>query len=90
MEVRPSPDWSKPGEKFYVALVSLHNGVVEFKNIEVWQKPTVDRDDRNTGFKVAEREYNWSGYIGNATVISFDEAFKYHTDDIKFVFWTEM
>ena len=90
MEVRPSPDWTEPGTEFFVAIVSLHEGVSVIEEIKAVQKPVKDRDDRSTGFAVTKREYNWSGFIGDAYVVTFDEQFPYHNDDVKFVFWTEM
>ncbi|MGB5847951.1 MAG: hypothetical protein WBH40_05665 [Ignavibacteriaceae bacterium] len=90
MELRPSPDWAKPGTNYFVALMSLHEGETKFNSVESVQKPASDKDDRATGFKVTQREYNWSGFIGDAYVITFDDTFPFHNKDIKFVFWTEM
>lgn len=90
MELRPSPDWTTPGAGFFVAIVALHKGEAVFKNIKAVKKPVEDKDDRATGFKVTQREYNWSGFFGDAYVVTFDDNFPFHDDDIKFVFWTEM
>jgi hypothetical protein len=90
MELRPSKDWANPDQRFYVALVALDKGEAVFNSISVIEKPKADLDDRNTGFKVTQREFNWSGFYGDALVVSFDQAFSYHEKDIKFTFWTEM
>ncbi len=90
MELRPSPDWAVPGTEYFVGLVTLGSGPAVFDGILVEQKPMNDRDDRSTGFAVTQREYNWSGFMGDSYVITFDQIFKYHDRDIKFVFWTEM
>lgn len=90
MELRPSPDWSKPGSEFFIAVLSLHKGETALKAVEARQKPTGDKSDLSTGFKVTQREYNWSGFMGDAYVVSFDNSFPFHDRDIKFVFWTEM
>lgn len=90
IELRPSPDWTAAGSEFFIALVSLHKGQTIIKNVRAVQKPVKDRKDIKTGFKVTKREYNWSGFIGDAYVVTFDEAFQFHEQDKKFVFWTEM
>jgi hypothetical protein len=90
MELRPSPDWTEPGSQFFVAILALHKGKAVFKNIKAVKKPVEDKDDTSTGFKVTRREYNWSGFFGDAYVVTFDNRFLFHDNDIKFVFWTEM
>ncbi|MBN2137476.1 MAG: LamG domain-containing protein [Sedimentisphaerales bacterium] len=92
MELAPSRDWSISGNEFYVApYVFSGNRVAAtaiFDNLKVMRKPTQDQDDSNTGFKVTRREYNWSGFSGDAVVISFGDDFEYDKD-CKFVFWSE-
>jgi hypothetical protein len=90
IELRPSPEWAEPGSEYFVAIVTLHEGEAVIKKINAVRKPVKDRDDRKTGFKVTQREYNWSGFMGDAFVVTFDDAFPYHDRDIKYVFWTEM
>jgi hypothetical protein len=90
MELRPSPDWAEPGVNYFVALMSLHKAETKFNSVEAVQKPASDMNDRETGFKVTQREYNWSGFIGDAYVVTFDKTFPFYDRDIKFVFWTEM
>ena len=90
MELRPSPDWNGQGTEFFVALVALHEGTTTVREIKAVRKPRKDQGDRNTGFEVTQREYNWSGFMGDAHVVTFDEAFRYQDQGIKFVFWSEM
>jgi hypothetical protein len=90
MELRPSKDWARPGTNYYVGLVALDKGEATFNSLTVKRKSVKDKDDRHTGFAVNEREYNWSGFYGDAVVVSFDSAFPYADSDVKFVFWTEM
>jgi hypothetical protein len=90
MELRPSPDWAKQSTEYYIALLSLHEGETLIKSVKAQKKPMKDKDDKSTGFQVTKREYNWSGFIGDANVITFDNNFLFQERDIKFVFWTEM
>jgi hypothetical protein len=90
MELRPSPEWTEAGSEYFVAIISLHEGETNIKAIKALKKPVKDYDDRTTGFKVTQREYNWSGFMGDAFVVTFDDAFQFSDRDIKFVFWTEM
>jgi len=89
MEIVPSKDWGKPGQKYYVALVALSDGQTIFDEVMAIQKPETDRDDRNTGFRATRRDYNWSGFFGDAVVVTFGNEFSYRDRDIKFVFWSE-
>jgi len=90
MELRPSPDWSEPGSDYFIGILSLHEGEIIINNLKAVRKPVQDQDDRSTGFKVAKREYNWSSFMGDGYVVTFDEAFPFREMDVKFVFWTEM
>jgi hypothetical protein len=90
MELTPSKDWGREGHKYYVAMVALGKGEAVFKNIIAVQKPTVDQDDRQTGFNIDHREYNWSGFFGHALVVTFGDEFPYRDKDYKFVTWSEM
>jgi len=90
MEIAPSKDWAEDGQQYYVALIANSEGNAVFKNVKAVQKPTMDRDDRKTGFRAIRRDYNWSGCFGDGVVVSFDDEFAYHHKDIKFVFWSEM
>jgi len=91
MELAPSRDWGHSDQQFYVALL-VHPDQslpvqIFFDDFFVIQKPVQDIDDRETGFQATWRDFNWSGQFGNALVISFDESFAFHGQDIKFVFW---
>jgi hypothetical protein len=92
MELAPSHDWGIPGREFYVALYVRSgddsSAQATFDNLRVVQKPTEDQDDSQTGFKIDRREYNWSGFSGDAIVISFGDDFN-HDKHSKFVFWSE-
>ena len=90
MELASSRFWGLNAQKFLFALAGHKKGASVFQGVSVEQKPTGDKDDRKTGFAVVRREYNWSGFFGDAVVISFDDNFKFHNKDIKFVFWSEM
>ncbi len=90
MELRPSKDWAPEGSSFFVGLVALDTGTATFDGMVAEQKPAQDQDDRTTGFEVKKREYNWSGFIGDAVVVTFDDFFPYQDQDMKFVFWSEM
>jgi len=90
MELAPSRDWAEPGEKYFVALISTSKGGAAFTSLEVVKKPTADRDDRQTGFRAVRREYNWSGFFGDAVVVSFGDEYPNRQEDVKFVFWSEM
>jgi hypothetical protein len=90
MEIAPSRNWGKPGQKFFAALMGNKKGKSTFKNFRVEKKPAADKDDAKTGFAVTKREYNWSGFFGDALVVSFGDKFELHDKDIKFVFWSEM
>ena len=89
MEIVPSKDWGIPGQKYYVALVALSEGQAKFDEVKAVIKPETDQDDRETGFKATRREYNWSGFFGDAIVVTFGDEFNYRDRDIKFVFWSE-
>jgi hypothetical protein len=89
MEIAPSRDWADKGQKYYVALVACSDGKAVFDQVEVVPKPTEDKDDRSTGFAATRREFNWSGFFGEAVVATFGDEFKYRDKDIKFVFWSE-
>lgn len=90
MELRPSPDWIGLDAEFFVSVVALNEGSAVAERVVSTGKPMEDRKDQKTGFQVTEREYNWSGFMGDAYVVTFDQSFDYHQEDIKFVFWTEM
>jgi len=91
MELAPSRDWSPKGQPFYVALLvnsdAAENAAGAFDNLLVMQKPSRDMDDTQTGFRAVRRDYNWSGFWGDALVVSFGDEFPFRAQDYKFVFW---
>jgi hypothetical protein len=92
IELAPSRDWADTGTKYYVALVAgsgSSSAEVRFDNVRAIQKPRGDRDDSVTGFEAFRGEYNWSGFFGDAVVITFGDDFAYRGSDRKFVFWSE-
>jgi Concanavalin A-like lectin/glucanases superfamily len=92
MEIAPSKDWAAAGQEYYVVLYARSGNTSSvqaiFDNLKVMQKPTADQDDSTTGFAVNRREYNWSGFTGDAIVVSFGDGFAFNKDH-KFVFWSE-
>ena len=91
MEVAPQYSWLVPEQKFYIALVGKSSADSKdreavFKNIKVVQTPTNDKDDSQTGFKAVRRNFSWSGFDGEATVVTFGNEFAYDKN-IKFVLW---
>lgn len=78
-----------PGQNYYVALIACSDGQAVFNSFKAAQKPKADQDNTKTGFKATRREYNWSGFFGDAVVVTFGDEFKYRDRDIKFVFWSE-
>ncbi|NCC51306.1 MAG: hypothetical protein EOM20_08835 [Spartobacteria bacterium] len=92
MELAPSRCWGATTQAYCVVLYAGAEGVatasVDFDNLTVSRKQEDDRDDRWMGFQVARREYNWSGFAGDALVVTFGDEFPYSADDRKFVFWS--
>ena len=91
MEVAPQYNWLQPDQEYVVALVSLPDSEkkgaeANFKYLKVIQTPTDDADDNSTGFQAVKRNFSWSGFEGEATVVSFGEEFGYDKN-IKFVIW---
>jgi len=91
MEVAPQYSWLEPEQLYFVALVSLpasdkRQEMTIIKHLNVVQTLTNDIDDSETGFKAVRRNFSWSGFEGDATVISFGKEFGYDKN-IKFVFW---
>jgi len=91
MEVAPQYSWLVPEQKYFVALVGRtstdsKSRKAVFKSIKVIQTPTDELDDSRTGFKAVRRNYSWSGFDGDATVVTFGSEFGYDRN-IKFVLW---
>jgi hypothetical protein len=91
MELAPSRDWAGDGQAYQVFVFVESEGVAteeQFDNMTIVRKQQNDQVDTRTGFRLTEREYNWSGYFGDAFVVTFDDAFPYAGQDRKFVFWS--
>jgi hypothetical protein len=87
IELAPSREWGGRDGRYFVALCARSGGApaeASFERVHVTRKPTRDRDDSRTGFNVVRREYNWSGFFGEALVVSFARGM----GDRKFVFWS--
>lgn len=89
MELAPSKEWPQLDGDFLMGLLAV-NGSASFDNAFAMSKPIDDIDDSHTGFKAVRREFNWSGYHGDALVVSFDKNDAPLTDGTrKFVFWEQ-
>ena len=92
IELAPSRCWGSETQAYCVVLYTDagdgSSASVDFDNVTVTRKQKNDRDDRWTGFRVTQREYNWSGYAGDALVVTFGDEFPYSDEDRKFVFWS--
>ncbi|MDD4970493.1 MAG: T9SS type A sorting domain-containing protein [Paludibacter sp.] len=91
LELAPQYSWLSSTQQYFVALVcrnenSTSSKQVKFNYIKAIQTPVSDIDNTNTGFKAIKREYNWSGFNGNAVVVSFGSDFAF-SKEIKFIFW---
>lgn len=91
MEVAPQYSWLNPEQEYVVALVSPAASDAKpkaaiFTHLKVVQTPTNDADDSETGFQAVKRNFSWSGFEGDATVVSFGKEFGYDKN-IKFVIW---
>ena len=91
MEIAPQYSWLAPDQEYFLALVCRPSSGLKpksavFRKIKVVQTPTDDLDDSQTGFKAVQRYFSWSGFDGEATVVTFGDEFGYNKN-IKFVFW---
>lgn len=91
LEFPPVKDWLGEGSTWYPALVvepkAGRLSDLEAASLQVRTPLLEDPQPKKAVFAVQERPYTWSGYDGEATVITFDEAFPYAKDGIQFVFW---
>jgi hypothetical protein len=91
LEVAPHYAWLPPGQAYRIALL-CHNDTGEtertarFRGLRLASTAVDDQDDRETGFRVARRGFTWSGFAGEATVVTFGPEFT-HDRNIKLVFW---
>jgi hypothetical protein len=91
MEVAPQYSWLSTDQQYFVALVGrvssdLKPKAAVFKHLKVVQTPIDDLDDSKTGFRAVRRNFSWSGFEGDATVVSFGNEFSYDKN-IKFIIW---
>ena len=91
MELAPLYAWLPSETSYFVGVVcrnETENAMkqAEYTRLSVCQLPETDMDDSDSGFRVADRQYIWSGFEGNATVVTFGEEFVFDKN-IKFVFW---
>ena len=88
-ELAPSKEWLQLSGNFYMGLIA-NNGSANFDNAKAYTRNMDDISDENTGFKATRRQYAWSGYYGDAIVVSFDKEQAPLTQGTrKFVFWAE-
>ncbi len=93
IELSPSPDWSAGSGRFYVG-VCVRSGEAasasaRFRDLRAVRVPTEDRDDRGAGFAVTRRDCNWSGFLGEALVVTFGPECPFARDGRKFLFWSQ-
>ncbi len=90
IEFSTLPDTDKRGFYFYPYVKSdgsAPSGAVFMKPMAVLT-PADDMSDKETGFKAVRRDYTFSGFSGDAIVVTFDREFPYY-DKAKFVFWSQ-
>ncbi len=88
MEIFPSKEWGPKNQEYLVGLLA-NKGEIVYHHITVKNVPTTDVSDLTTGFAVRQREYTWSGYQGNAIVVTFGNEFPFWNRDYKWVFWDQ-
>lgn len=91
LEVAPQYSWLGTEQQYFVGLVchpadSAGSTTVRYKSLTVVKTPVDDIDDSHSGFRARKRSFSWSGFDGEATVVSFGDAFE-HNRNIKFVIW---
>jgi hypothetical protein len=90
MEFSTMPDFSE--DPFYMYLFVEADGKNQaecsFTDPVISILPADDKSDKDTGFKATRRDYTFSGFSGDAVVVSFDKEFPFY-DTAKFVFWNE-
>jgi hypothetical protein len=88
------PGWSATDQVFRVGVLAPTQARTRYEHLRFHTVATSDRDDTSTGFAIAKRDYNWSGFDGEALVVTFDKALPQHaladgrSADLKFVFWS--
>ncbi|MBP6943571.1 MAG: hypothetical protein KBB79_01660 [Candidatus Omnitrophica bacterium] len=90
MEFSTLPD---PGNSMYyfypyVKSEGHAKAIATFMRPMVMLTPADDKSDKDTGFGAVKRDYVFSGFSGDAVVVTFDKEFPFH-EKSKFVFWSE-
>ena len=85
MELAPVRGWPQLDGAFYAAVLT-RNGTATFDNFRATVLPLDDQNDSTTGFRAIRREYTWSGYRGDAVVVSFGSELVEGGAARKFVF----
>jgi hypothetical protein len=88
MEVMASHEWLAADAPYHVAVLG-YKGSATYDSVRVVNKPQADKNDSATGFDAQVREFNWSGFWGKATVVTFGPEFQYQHSGYKWVFWDQ-
>ena len=92
IEFAPVKDWMGKNSEWlpglYVARDSQSKPVkIECSRFTTRKVRKEDIKKDNGQFAVTRRQYTWSGFDGEAVVVSFDKSFPFLDEGIKFVFW---
>ncbi len=91
LEVAPQYAWLDAGQSYFIGLICRNestNGpeTAQYHYLTVVRTPVNDRDDSQTGFRAQKRSFSWSGFEGEATVVTFGDEFGFDKN-IKFLIW---
>lgn len=92
IETAPIKDWNEPGTRFFVCpVIRLEDAArdsVVFSQTKFYEFSPCDIQD--SLFSVRRRNFVWSGFPGEADVVSFDKRYcPASAGNRKFVFWSE-
>jgi hypothetical protein len=84
------PGWGKTDQVFRVGVLAPTQAKTRYEKLTFRNVPESDRDDSGKGFAVERRDYNWSGFEGEAVVVTFGPELPAdrRSADTKFVFWS--
>lgn len=90
ISLAPVPGWGEGDQVFRVGVLAPTQAKTRYEKLVIRGVPAADRDDRGRGFAVERRDYTWSGFSGDALVVTFDSDLVAggRTADTKFVFWS--
>jgi hypothetical protein len=94
ISLAPVPGWGEAGQRFHVGVLAPTQAATTYRDLLVREMPAGDRDDTGRGFALERRDYHWSGFAGDAVVVTFDPSLPRHVAadgraaDTKFVFWS--